>query len=276
VIVADAVEGQALAALIMNTVRGSIKIVAIKAPRYGNERRNILQDLAITVGATFISRESGVPLKDIKLEHLGQCKSIEVSKSNTIIIGGKGSCEDIDKRIEALQAELRQTESLHECERIQERITRLASGIAVINLGASTEIEMIEKKHRVEDALEAVKSAQEEGIVVGGGVALVRASQSIVVDCDSEEQEAGCKIVLEAIKEPVRQMANNAGLSPDLSLSIVERESGNGGLNYVSNEVVDMFEKGIVDPTKVTICALQNASSVTGTLITADHAIVEV
>jgi chaperonin GroEL len=275
VIVSDAMEGQALAALIMNTVRGSMKIVAVKAPRYGQERRQILKDLATTVGATFVSRESGMPLKDVKLEHLGTCKSIEVSKNDTIIIGGKGNEEEIDKRIDSLQVELRQTENINECQRIQERITRLASGIAVINLGASTEIEMIEKRHRVEDALEAVRSAQEEGIVVGGGVALIRASSSIEPSCENEEQEAGYRVVLEAIKEPVRQMARNAGLSPDLSLSIIENETGSRGLNYVTNEALDMLEEGIVDPAKVTICALRNAVSVAGTLITANYAIVE-
>ena len=178
VIVAEEIEGQALAALIMNAMRGTMKIAAVKAPRYGEERRNILKDLAISVGATFVSRESGIKLQDVKLENLGIAKSVEISKGETTIMGGKGTVNEIEERIETLAKQrLSDTESIHECERIQERITRLASGIAIIRVGASTEVEMIEKKHRIEDALEAVRSAQEEGIVPGGGVPLIRAME---------------------------------------------------------------------------------------------------
>jgi len=278
IIVAEDVEGQALAGLILNTVRGSMKVGAIKAPRYGEERRNILNDLALSVGATFITRESGISLTNVKLEHLGSAKTIECLKNLTTVVDGKGDCDLIDERIEALRVELGQTDSLRECERIQERITRLASGIAIIKVGAATEIEMVEKKYRIEDALEAVKSAHEEGIVPGGGVALVRVSEKIrdKIISESEEQALGVNIVLDACREPIRQMAINAGLSPDLVLSKIEKESTEQGLDYTTGELVDMLDKGIIDPVKVTRSALQNASSVAGILITTNYAIVEI
>jgi len=189
VIVAEEIEGQALAALIMNAMRGTMKVAAVKAPRYGEERRNIMKDLAISVGATFVSTESGMKIGDVKLKDFGRAKKIEIAKSQTTIVGGKGELPEIDARIEAIKAELSQTESIYECERLQERITRLASGIAIIRVGASTEIELIEKKHRIEDALEAVRSAQQEGIVAGGGVALLRATEGINFQIDNEEQK---------------------------------------------------------------------------------------
>tara|TARA_Y100001938_G_scaffold64665_1_gene89850 strand:+ start:605 stop:2173 length:1569 start_codon:yes stop_codon:yes gene_type:complete len=275
IIIADEIEGQALAALIMNTVRGSMKIAAIKAPRYGQERRNLLSDLALSVGATFITRESGIDLKEAKLEHLGKAKTIESLKYFTTIVDGKGDSDEIEKRIDALKVEIEQTDDMHECEKIQDRITRLASGIAVIKVGAATEIEMIEKKHRIEDALEAVKSAQDEGVVPGGGVALLRAGLKASVEVENEEQEIGVKVVKEAVKEPIRQIAKNAGLAPDISLEKVKTTEGSDGLDFTTNEIVDMFEKGIIDPVKVTRCALKNATSVASTLLTTDYAIVE-
>ena len=211
IIVAENIEGQALAALIMNATRGTLRVAGIKAPRYGEERRNILKDLALSVGATFITREQNLRLRDIKLTHLGKAKTFESAKNFTTIVGGKGDLEEAEKRIEILKAEITQTESLQECERIQERITRLASGIAIIRVGAATEIEMIEKKHRIEDALEAVKSAQLEGVVPGGGIALLRASKDVEVETTSHDQELGVRIILDAVKDPIRQMAINAG-----------------------------------------------------------------
>ena len=211
VIVAENVEGQALAALIMNSMRGTMKVAAVKAPRYGEERKGILEDLALSVGATFISRESGMQLRDIKLENLGVAKSIESLKNMTTIVGGKGDYEAIDNRIESLKEVIMQTDSVHECEKLQERITRLASGIAVIYVGGLTEVEMIERKHRIEDALEAVKAAQEEGVVPGGGVALVRAAKDLCVEVDNPDQNLGVKIVESSVREPLKQMARNAG-----------------------------------------------------------------
>ena len=277
VIVAEDIEGQALAALIMNTVRGTLKIAAVKAPFYGERRRNILADLALSTGAEYISRDSRVRLKDIKLQHFGQCRSIDITKTSTTVIGGKGNFKEIDKRIDLLKVELQALDELRECEKIQERITKLAAGVAVINVGAATEVEMIEKKHRVEDALEAVMSAQQEGIVLGGGVALLRARGVLVgVGVENEDQQFGVDIVFAAACAPLRQMAANCGLSPDLTLNQVEEMEGNFGYDFRNDEVVDMVEVGIVDPVKVTRTALQNAASAAGTLITTSHAIIEV
>jgi len=278
VIVAEEIEGQALAALIMNTVRGSMKIAAVKAPFYGERRRNILADLALSTGAEFISADGTRRLKDVQLQDFGQCRSIDITKTSTTVIGGKGDFEEIDRRIDLLKAELAETEDIRECDKIQERITKLASGVAVIKVGAATEVEMIEKKHRIEDALEAVKSAQQEGIVAGGGVALVRASNNtdLQIDAENEDQFFGIEIVREAVKAPLRQMALNCGLSPDLVLARVEAAEGSVGYNFRTDEMVDMLETGVIDPAKVTRTALQNAASAAGTLITTSHAIVEV
>ena len=276
IIVAEEIEGQALAALIMNTVRGTMKIAAVKAPFYGERRRNILADLALSTGSEFISTDGTVSLKDIKLQHFGQCRSVNITKTNTTVIGGKGNFDEIDRRIELLKTELMQTDDILECDKIQERITKLASGVAVIRVGAPTEVEMIEKKHRIEDALEAVKSAQQEGVVPGGGVALVRASRKLItLRAENEDQMFGIEIVREAIKAPLRQMAFNCGLSADLILAQVESAEGNYGYNFRTDEMVDMLEEGIIDPVKVTRVALQNAVSVASTLITTSNAIIK-
>jgi len=275
IIVAENVEGQALAALIMNSVRGSMKVAAIKAPRYGEERRAMLHDLALSTGATYVSRISGMKLKDVTLENLGSANKIESYKHRTTIAGGKGDWEKIEERIETYKVELEQTESFHECERIQERITKLASGIAVIHVGAATEIEMIEKKHRIEDALEAVKSAQLEGIVPGGGTALIRAIQGLEVEVDSEDQRLGVEIVKRAVEAPLRQMAKNADASPDIVLSTILSESSEYGWDFATDSLSHLVEEGIIDPVKVTRCALQNGASVATALITSNYAIVE-
>ena len=275
VIVAEEVEGQALAALIMNSVRGNMKITAVKAPYYGEGRQNILADLALSVGATLISRESESTLKNIKLKDLGQCKSIDVTKTLTTVVGGAGDTEEITSRIETIKNMIRQTDNLIECNKLQERITKLAAGVAVINVGAPTEVEMIEKKHRIEDALEAVKSAQEEGMLPGGGVALLRAGINLSTTVDNEDQRLGVEIVKRALSAPLRQMAQNAGESPDLIEKRVQEEEFNYGYNFRTDEIVDMYVSGIIDPLKVTRCALQNAASAAGTLITTSHAIIE-
>jgi chaperonin GroEL len=276
ILVAEEIEGQALAALIMNTVRGTMKIAAIKAPFYGERRRAILEDLALSTGAEFVCRESTTRLKDIKLKHFGQARSIDITKVNTTIIGGKGDFAAIDKRIELLKKELQALDELRECDKVQERITKLASGVAVINVGAPTEVEMTEKKHRIEDALEAVKSAQQEGIVPGGGVALIRAASGLdEVTVENADQQFGVDIVRSALSSPLRQMALNCGLSADLILEEVKNLEGNHGYDFRNDEVVNMIEAGIIDPAKVTRTALQNASSAAGTLITTSHAIIE-
>jgi len=277
VIIAEEIEGQALAALIMNTVRGTMKIVAVKAPFYGERRRNILTDLALSTGAEFFSRDGTIKLKDVALEHFGQCRSVDITKATTTVIGGKGDFNEIDRRIELLKQELNATENLAECDKIQERITKLAAGVAVIRVGAPTEVEMIEKKHRIEDALEAVKSARDEGIVCGGGVALLRATAALPTTVvENEDQQLGVDIVRLAAVAPLRQMALNCGLSPDLIEAEIRKAPENCGYNFRDFLVTDMLEAGIIDPVKVTRAALQNAASAAGTLITTSHAIVEV
>jgi chaperonin GroEL len=279
IIVAENIEGQALAALIMNAMRGTLRVAAIKAPRYGEERRNILKDLALSVGATVVSRESGVRLKEVKLNHFGEAKSIESGKRGTTVVGGSGSLEEVEARIEKLKVILQDTDNLRECEKIQERITRLSSGISIIRVGAATEIEMVEKRHRIEDALEAVKSAQLEGILPGGGAFLVQKSktlyQKVKGTAENEWEELGIKIVESAVREPLRQMAHNAGQSPDLILSKVMHRRGGEGYNFKTSKMTNMVDGGIIDPARVTRCALQNAVSVAGILITSNYAIVE-
>jgi chaperonin GroEL len=276
-IVADSVEEQALAALIMNAVRGTMKVAAVKAPFYGEERRNLLKDLAISVGATFYSKESGNNIKDVTLKSLGTSKTVDITNNMTTIVDGNGDDELIDELIENLKEEITTTEDLHAGERTQERITRLASGIAMIKVGAPTEVEMIEKKHRLEDALEAVKAAQHDGIVAGGGVALLRAAANTKLQLETPDQVLGAQIVMEAIREPIRHMARNAGESADLLVSIVETNSNpDEGIDFATNQMVDMFATGIVDPCKVTKTALRCAASVASTLLTTNYAIVEV
>ena len=275
VIVADNVEGQALAALIMNAVRGTMKIAAIKAPRYGEERRGIMRDLATSIGANYITRESGKGLQQVTLEDLGTAKTIEITKFNTTVVGGNGDLEQVEKRISMLKADLEAIDDLYECERIQERITRLASGVAIIHVGGSTEVEMIEKRHRIEDALEAVRSAQLEGVVPGGGVALIAATKSLEVATDNDDQSLGVRVVAESIKEPIRQMSLNAGESPDLVIAQVLSADDGFGWDFSTSTVVDMTKNGIIDPTKVTKTALKNAVSVSSTLINTNYAIID-
>ncbi len=278
IFVAEDIEGQALAAMIMNAVRGTIKIAAIKAPLYGEERRELLSDLAVSVGATFITRESGTKLQDVTLPDLGTAKSIESSKYTTTIVGGLCDQDAIDSRIQTLKAQIEQTDSVDECERMQNRIVRLSSGVAVIRVGGSTEVEMTERKHRIEDALEAVKSALDEGIVPGGGTSLLRASNSLVVTTKSVEQAYGASVIQQACREPIRQMAaNSGGKSADIIISeILEQEtSPDVGWDFKKAELTGLFEAGIIDPVKVTRIALQNAASCAGTLITTNYGIIQ-
>ncbi len=280
VLVADAVEGQALAALIMNTVRGTMKVAACKAPRFGKERRQILSDLALATGATFVTKTSELNLEDVKLSHLGQCSSIEIEKNSTIVVDGQGKWEDIEERMEALKSEIKQTDNLKEAKVLQERIARLMSGIAIVEVGAASEVEMIEKKHRIEDALEAVKSAQELGLVPGGGAALLL-SKNVKVDTATQTEQFGVDALLKTLEAPARQMAKNCGLSGDLIVSEVlkqnKRKKNNRlGYDFLQEKVVDMHDEGIVDPAKVTITALRNAVSVVTTLLTTATCLLEV
>lgn len=275
VFISTEVEGQALAAMIMNAMKGTLKVAAIKAPRYGEERQNILKDLALSTGANFISRSTGRKLNEVKLTDFGTSSRIDITRNQTTIIGGEGDQQEIDKKIEELKSDLISEDNLHECEKIQDRIARLSSGIAIIRVGASTEIEMIEKKHRIEDALEAVRSAQMEGIVPGGGTALLRAVKNLEVPVESEDQAVGVQILISAVQAPVRQMAINSGRSPDIICNLVENEEGNVGYNFLTDTVEDLLEAGVIDPVKVTRTALQNAASVSGTLLTTNCAVIE-
>ena len=275
IFIASDIEGQALAAMIMNAIRGTLKVAAVKAPCYGDERSDLLRDLALSTGATFISRSDGKRLKDIKLIDFGSAQKIEVTSNQTTVVGGHGDSTLVESRVESLKEKLIQEENLHECDKIQDRIARLASGIAIIQVGAPTEIEMVEKKHRIEDALEAVKSAQLEGIVAGGGIALLRAAALIEIEPDNADQKLGAEILQKAALEPVRQMAINAGESPDLILAQIKNYDGNHGWDFVRGEIVDLVQNGIIDPVKVTRTALENAASVAGTLITTNHAIIQ-
>lgn len=275
IIVAEDIEGQALAAMIMNAMRGTLKIAAIKAPYYGEERRHLLDDLALATGSTFITRESGVKLQDVGLAHLGMARAIESNKYATTIVGGKCDFAAIDDRIDALKKQVVETDSMTEAAMLQSRVVRLSSGVAIISVGGTTDVEMIERKHRIEDALEAVRSAQDKGIIGGGGTALIRASQDISIDTTHDDQKLGCLIVTEACKSPFRQMAKNAGESPDVLICQVCEADDEMGWDFRNNELTDMYNSGIIDPVKVTITALQNAASCAGTLLTTGYAIIQ-
>jgi chaperonin GroEL len=286
IFVADEIEEQALAALIMNAMRGTLKVAAIKAPQYGEEKRSLLDDLAISVDAKFISRESGMALRDVKLEHLGSAKTIESTSTSTTIVGGNANYAHVESRIEGLKQQLNQTVPIHECEAIQHRITRLASGVAVIRVGAPTEVEMIEKKHRVEDALEAVRSAQEDGIIPGGGTALYKVASlaqfALAVQNDgnaiaSPAQAIGIDILRQALQEPIMQLAKNSNQSGEIILSYLRCSECpfEKGWDFKANEFIDLYKAGVVDPTKVVCSALRNAVSVAGTLLTTNYAIIE-
>jgi chaperonin GroEL len=280
VIVAEDIEGQALAALIMNAVRGTLKVAAVKAPRYGNERRDILKDLALSTGAAFVSRESGIKLRDVTLEHMGEVTTVDITKHNTTIVGTSGDPDTLDSHIEVLKKQLEDTDNIHECEKIQERITRLASGIAIIRVGAATQVEMIEKKHRLEDALEAVRAARLDGIVPGGGIALLHAARQTKMEVANQEQAAGVRLVISGLASPLRQMALNAGGSADTTEQLVMTamkadDAVIRGVDFTTGQLVDMYEAGIIDPVRVTTAALRNAVSVSSSLITMNCAIVE-
>ena len=274
VIIADQLEGQALAALIMNTVRGSMKVAAIKAPEYGNQRTNIMKDLCLATGAEFLSRASGRDFQSVSMVDFGVCKKVEILKNQTTIMGGNANWELIEEKIESLKSEIKQTDDMEECRRLQYRITRLSSGVAVIKVGAPTEVEMIEKKHRIEDALEAVRAAQAGGIVPGGGVALLRC-RDFNIQSDNEDQNFGANIIRRSLEAPIRQMARNSGESEDLVLNMVLDEDCTRGYDFSSRGVTDMLQSGIIDPVKVTKIALKSAVSVASTLMTTSNAIVE-
>jgi chaperonin GroEL len=275
-IIAEDVDGEALATLVVNNIRGILKTTAVKAPGFGDRRKAMLEDIAILTGGTVIAEEVGLKLENVTLENLGQAKRIEVGKENTIIIDGAGAEANIKSRIAQIKTQIEEATSDYDREKLQERVAKLAGGVAVIKVGATTEIEMKEKKARVEDALHATRAAVEEGIVAGGGVALIRARAAIAkVKGDNHDQDAGVKIVLRAVEEPLRQIVQNAGVEPSVVVNNVEAGKGNYGYNAANETYGDMIEMGILDPTKVTRSALQNAASVAGLMLTTDCMVAE-
>ncbi|MEE9310666.1 MAG: chaperonin GroEL [Cocleimonas sp.] len=270
-IIAEDIEGEALATLVVNNMRGIVKVTAVKAPGFGDRRKAMLEDLAILTGGKVISEEVGLSLDAITIEDLGSAKRIVVDKENTVIIDGAGDAKEIKGRVDMIRAQLETTTSDYDKEKLQERVAKLAGGVAVIKVGAATEVEMKEKKARVEDALHATRAAVEEGVVAGGGVALVRALQSISdLTGDNHDQDMGVKIALRAMEEPLRQICTNAGDEASVVLNAVKNGAGSFGYNARTGEYGDMLEMGILDPTKVTRAALQNAASVSGLIITTE------
>lgn len=276
-IIADDVDGEALATLVVNKMRGVLNVCAVKAPAFGDRKAAMLQDIAVLTGGEMITSSLGMKLEDVKIEQLGSAGKVEITKDKTTIINGKGDRKDIDERVEGLQAVLKETTSDYDREKLQERIARLAAGVGVIKVGAATEVEMKERKDRVDDALHATRAAVEEGIVPGGGVALIRARKAIeAMKGEDDEQDAGIKIVLRAMEEPLRQIVKNAGYEPSVIVTkVVESEQEKFGFNAQTGEFGDMIMMGVLDPTKVTRCALQNAGSVASLILTTDCVIAE-
>jgi len=273
-IVAEEVEGEALATLVVNTIRGILKTCAVKAPGFGDRRKAMLEDMAILTGGTVISEEVGLKLENVSLNDLGRAKRVE--KENTTIIDGAGDKAQIEGRIKAIRQQIEETTSDYDREKLQERVSKLAGGVALIRVGAATEMEMKEKKARVEDALHATRAAVEEGIVAGGGVALIRARAAISnLKGANHDQDAGIKIVMRALEEPLRQIVANAGAEPSVVLNKVVEGKSNFGYNAANDTYGDLVEMGVIDPTKVARCALQNAASVAGLILTTDAMVAE-
>lgn len=275
-IIAEDVEGEALATLVVNTIRGILKVVAVKAPGFGDRRKAMLEDIAILTGGKVIAEEVGLALDKVTLEDLGQAVRIEIGKENTTIIDGAGQAAEIEARVKQIRIQIEEATSDYDREKLQERVAKLAGGVAVIKVGAATEVEMKEKKARVEDALHATRAAVEEGVVAGGGVALLRAKQAIAdLKGDTPDQNAGIKLILRAVEEPLRTIVTNAGEEASVVVSNVLNGKGNYGYNAATGEYTDLVEQGVLDPTKVTRTALQNAASVASLLLTAEAAVVE-
>ena len=275
-IVAEDVEGEALATLVVNTIRGILKVVAVKAPGFGDRRKAMLEDIAILTGGKVIAEEVGLSLEKVTLEDLGQAARVEIGKENTTIIDGAGKAEEIEARVKQIRIQIEEATSDYDREKLQERVAKLAGGVAVIKVGAATEVEMKEKKARVEDALHATRAAVEEGIVAGGGVALLRAKQAVgSLVTGHAEQDAGIQLVLKAIEAPLREIVSNAGGEPSVVVNKVLEGQGNYGFNAANDTYGDMLEMGILDPTKVTRTALQNAASVASLLLTTECMVAE-
>jgi len=276
-IIAEDVEGEALATLVVNKLRGTLQVCAVKAPGFGDRRKAMLEDIAVLTGGRLISEDLGIKLENIKIEELGKAKRVTIDKENTTIVEGEGKKADIQGRVAQIRRQIEETTSDYDREKLQERLAKLAGGVAVINVGAATETEMKEKKARVEDALHATRAAVEEGIVAGGGVALLRAQKALdnVKDLEGDEK-VGVAIVRRAIEEPTRQLADNAGREGALVVEEVKKRKGNEGYDVANDEYTDLVKAGIVDPTKVTRSALQNAASIAGLLLTTEALVTEI
>ena len=276
-IIAEDIEGEALATLVVNNIRGIVKVAAVKAPGFGDRRKAMLEDIAILTSGTVISEEVGLSLEKTGLDDLGSAKRIQISKENTTIIDGTGKTTDIEGRVKQIRQQIEDTTSDYDREKLQERVAKLAGGVAVIKVGAATEIEMKEKKARVEDALHSTRAAVEEGVVPGGGVALIRARSAIDnIKVANDEQRIGVNILKRALEEPLRQIVNNAGEEASVILNTVADGKGNYGYNAASGEFGDLIEMGILDPTKVARSALQNAASIAGLLLTTEAMVAEI
>ncbi len=276
-IVAEDIDGEALATLVVNAMRGILKVAAVKAPGFGDRRKAMLEDIAILTGASVISEETGKQLQKATLEDLGRAKRVEVRKDDTIIIDGAGDEKRIEARVKSIRVQIEEATSDYDREKLQERVAKLAGGVAVIKVGAATEVEMKEKKDRVDDALHATRAAVEEGIVPGGGVALVRARSAVMpLKGLNSDQDAGIQIVLRALEAPMRVIVSNAGDEPSVVIAKVLEGDGNFGYNTATGEYGDLVEAGVVDPTKVTRTALQNAASIAGLILTTDATVAEV
>ncbi|MGB2876150.1 MAG: chaperonin GroEL [Gaiellaceae bacterium] len=274
-IVAEDVEGESLATIVVNKLRGTFTAVAVKAPGFGDRRKRMLEDIAILTGAEVITEEMGLKLENTKLTQLGQARRVVIDKDSTTIIDGGGDTNAIKSRIKQLQAEIENTDSDFDREKLQERLAKLAGGVAVIKVGASTETEMKEKKHRVEDALEATRAALEEGIVPGGGVALMNAVKAVKLEASEGDERTGAAIIRRALEEPVRQLAENAGLEGSIVVGRIRDAKAGHGLNVESGEIEDLVASGIIDPTKVTRLALQNAASIAKNILTTEAIVAE-
>jgi chaperonin GroEL len=274
-IIAEEVEGEALATLVVNNIRGILKTCGVKAPGFGDRRKAMLEDIAILTGGTVISEETGMQLEKTTLKELGQAKRIEIGKEETTIIDGAGDTKAIEGRVKNIRTQIDEATSDYDREKLQERVAKLAGGVALVKVGAATEVEMKEKKARVEDALHATRAAVEEGIVPGGGVAYLRARANLKVKGDNHDQEAGIKIVLRALEEPIRWITSNAGAEPSVVVNKVVEGKGNFGYNAQTGEYGDLVQMGVLDPTKVTRAALQNGASVAGLILTTDAMVAE-
>ncbi|OFW56653.1 MAG: chaperonin GroL [Candidatus Solincola sediminis] len=273
-IIAEDVEGEALATLVVNKIRGTFQSVAVKAPGFGDRRKAMLQDIAIVTGGQAISEELGIKLENVTLDMMGKARQVKITKEDTIIVEGSGTAEDIKGRINQIKSEIDRSDSEFDKEKLQERLAKLSGGVAVIKVGAATEVELKEKKHRVEDALSATKAAVEEGIVAGGGVVLVNAINAISDDLEGDEK-TGSGIVKRALEEPLRQIANNSGVEGSVVVEKVKTLKKGMGFNAVTGQYVDMAKEGIIDPAKVTRSALQNAASIAGLLLTTEAVVAE-